>query len=149
MDGQGAIGVPGEDGPLGTVGMELQSSSLRLDVESPPLRRFLGLQPQHLGYLSLAFDAALFMAAGVGTSVWLRLGHLRHGFYAGSNPMLPPPAFEADMFNLAQLLSGALLLLIFLGACRTARLHEPLNLLRETGWRAATRATLCYALPPL
>jgi putative colanic acid biosynthesis UDP-glucose lipid carrier transferase len=127
--------------------MELQSSSLRLDAESP-LRRLLGLQPQHLGYLSLMFDACLFVAAGIGTSVWLRLGHVRHGFDPAS--VLPPtPTFEADMFNLAQLLSGALLLLVFLGACRTARLHEPLNLLRETGWRSATRATLCYALPPL
>ena len=32
--------------------------------------------------------------------------------------------------------------------CRYARLHEPLILLREMGWKAALRAIACYALPP-
>src|SRR5581483_4432636 len=148
MDGQGSIGVPREDGPSGTVDMELHGTTLRMDVEArPSLRRFLGLQPQHLGYLSLVFDASLFLAAGVGAAVWLRLGHLKH--VLGPEVTAPVRIFEGDMFDLAQVLSGTLLLLIFLGCCRYARLHEPLILLREGGWKAALRATACYALPPL
>jgi Undecaprenyl-phosphate glucose phosphotransferase len=130
------------------VDVELQGTTLRMDLEAPPsLRRFLGMQPQHLGYLSLMFDAALFLAAGLGSAVWLRLGHLKHVLGPEATPQIR--VFEGDMFDLAQVLSGTLLLLIFLGCCRYARLHEPLVLLREMGWKATMRAIACYALPPL
>jgi Undecaprenyl-phosphate glucose phosphotransferase len=127
--------------------MELQSTTLPMDVEArPSLRRFLGLQPQHLGYLSLALDAGLFLAAGAGTAVWLRFGHLRR--ILGPEAMPQVRVFEGNMFDLAQILSGTLLLLVFLGCCRYARLHQPLILLREIGWKASLRAVTCYALPP-
>jgi putative colanic acid biosynthesis UDP-glucose lipid carrier transferase len=115
-----------------------------MDIESAPsLRRFLGLQPQHLGYLSLALDAGLFLAAEIGTAVWLRLAR-------GGEELAPQVlAFDGDMFDLAQVLSGTLLLMIFLGCCRYARLHEPLTLLRDLGWKAVLRAVVCYALPPM
>jgi Undecaprenyl-phosphate glucose phosphotransferase len=128
--------------------MELHGTTLRMDIEArPSLRRLLGLQPQHLGYLSLLFDAGLFVAGGVGAAVWLRLGHLQHALGPEATPQIR--LFEGDMFDLAQILCGTLLLLIFLGCCRYARLHEPLILLRETGWKAALRAISCYAFPPL
>ena len=124
--------------------MEVQTTTLKMDVESAPsLRRFLGLQPQHLGYLSVLFDALLFLTAEIGTAVWLRLRH----FGAELAPQVR--AFDGDMFDLGQVLSGTLLLIIFLGCCRYARLHEPLTLLRELGWKASLRAVVCYAFPPM
>src|SRR4051812_38154277 len=96
MDSRGSMRVPEERPDSGTVEMELQGTSIRIDVKTPPLRRFLGLQPQHLGYLSLLFDATFFVSAGVGAAAWLRLGHLKHTL--GAEAALEIRVFEGNMF---------------------------------------------------
>jgi Undecaprenyl-phosphate glucose phosphotransferase len=111
--------------------MELDSLALRAD-SAPATKRHpgTGLQPQHLAMISTGIDFVLFLGAAALSASWT------------------VPAFHG-LYSLAQVLATALLLVIFLTACRVTKVHRPGVLMLDSAIAHLAKATTAFGLPPL
>jgi Undecaprenyl-phosphate glucose phosphotransferase len=96
------------------------------DVEE----RWAGLRPQHLASIAIVVDSILFLAAGL---------------IAAARVAAAPSSF----FVLAEVLTTALLALLFVIFCRIARLHDPLLLWRDRFTEQLVRAMVCFGAPAI
>lgn len=91
--------------------------------------RVRGFSPQNVRLLGVAIDFSLFVLATVAVAVWM-----------GDDP--------TDLYRVAQIFIGALLMALFAGACMLARLHEPRVLARNSVATHFFKAAACFAAPP-
>jgi Undecaprenyl-phosphate glucose phosphotransferase len=115
--------------------MDMRSPSRKLELlglASPVAKRAPAgrLQPQQLSYISLALDLALFI--GAGAAAWV----------VASVP-------GADIYRLMAIGMGGMACIIFLGLCRTLKVHDPLLLLHTTALARMPRMIVCTGLPLL
>jgi Undecaprenyl-phosphate glucose phosphotransferase len=91
--------------------------------------RVRGFSPQNVRLLGMAIDFSLFVLAIVAVALWM-----------GEDP--------TDLYRVAQIFIGALLMALFSGACLMARLHEPRVLARNSVATHFLKAAGCFAAPP-
>lgn len=116
---------------MGAVAMELDTAAFQTDAFAAARTGRRGaFQPQHLKYICTAIDFALFGAAIATATAWV-----------GAAPH--------DLYRLAQVFVGALLLTVFSGCCRIFQAHDPLTLIRSSGSVHLMRAVTCFGAPPL
>jgi Undecaprenyl-phosphate glucose phosphotransferase len=96
---------------------------------TPTAGRVRGFSPQNVRLLGVAIDFSLFVLAIVAVAVWM-----------GNDP--------TDLYRVAQIFIGALLMALFSGACLLARLHEPRVLARNSVATHFLKAAACFAVPP-
>src|SRR3954471_10410550 len=92
--------------------------------------RIRGFSPQNVRLIGAGIDFSLFVAAIVAVAVW----------------MGPEPT---ELYSVAQIFIGALLMALFAGACLLAHLHEPRFLARSSAAAQFLKALLCFGTPPL
>jgi Undecaprenyl-phosphate glucose phosphotransferase len=88
------------------------------------------LQPQQVGYLSLVVDLILFWSAGI--VAWFST-----------------EAPASDLFRLSAISTIGLCCVVFIGLCRTLRIHDPLVLLHGKAASHIARALVCAGTPVL
>jgi putative colanic acid biosynthesis UDP-glucose lipid carrier transferase len=88
------------------------------------------IQPQQLGYLSLAIDVVLYVGSGVAAWLWRD----------------PEPS---DMFKVMALTTLALTFVIFTACNRAFKTHDPLVLLHAGALPSMAKVVVCAALPVL
>jgi Undecaprenyl-phosphate glucose phosphotransferase len=115
--------------------MDMRSPSRKLELlglASPVAQRGRSgrLQPQQLGYVSLAIDLGVFI--GAGALAW---------FIAA----VPP----ADIYRLMAIGITGMACIIFLGFGRALKVHDPLLLLQTTALSRMPRMVVCSGLPLL
>jgi len=111
--------------------MELDSTTVETaGVTLADGRRRGGIQPQHLGYLGVTVDLLLF-AAAIMLAAW-SMG----------------PA-SSDLYRLARIFAGTLLLVLFPALCLLGRIHDPRTLARVSISGYFLRTIACFSLPPL
>jgi putative colanic acid biosynthesis UDP-glucose lipid carrier transferase len=91
--------------------------------------RIRGFSPQNVRLLGAGIDFSMFVASIVAVAIW----------------MGPEPT---ELYRLAQIFIGALLMAIFTVACLLTRLHEPRVLARISVAAHFVKATVCFGTPP-
>ncbi len=111
--------------------MELDAATFQ--ATRPARRAGVGMQPQHLSYLSAAIDFLLFVSAGLLAERWA------DHYQAVDN--------ASGAFAPAQAMTGAFILVTFAICSRFSKLHDPLTLRAADGGLGVVKATLCFAIP--
>jgi Undecaprenyl-phosphate glucose phosphotransferase len=91
--------------------------------------RVRGFSPQNVRFLGVGIDFSLFVIAIVAVALW----------------MGPEPT---DLYRVAQIFIGALLMAMFAVACLWTRLHEPRVLERMPIAAHFLKAVICFGAPP-
>jgi len=111
--------------------MELNNSTVHAaapfgSTTAGPVR---GFSPQSVRFLGVGVDFSLFVAAIVAVAIW----------------MGPEPT---ELYRVAQIFIGALLMAIFATICLVTRLHEPRVLARMSAAAHFLKAAVCFGAPP-
>jgi Undecaprenyl-phosphate glucose phosphotransferase len=91
--------------------------------------RVRGFSPQNVRLLGVGIDFSLFVIAIVAVGIW----------------MGPEPT---ELYRVAQIFIGALLMAMFAAACLLMRLHEPRVLVRISVAAHFVKAVVCFGAPP-
>jgi Undecaprenyl-phosphate glucose phosphotransferase len=91
--------------------------------------RVRGFSPQNVRLLGVGIDYSLFMIAIVAVALWI--GPER-----------------SDLYRVAEIFIGALLMVMFGTACLLARLHEPRVLAHTPALTHFLKAVACFGAPP-
>lgn len=91
--------------------------------------RVRGFSPQNVRLLGVGIDFSLFVIAVVAVAIW----------------MGPEPT---ELYRVAQIFIGALLMAMFAVACFLMRLHEPRVLARMSVAAHFLKAVVCFGAPP-
>jgi Undecaprenyl-phosphate glucose phosphotransferase len=91
--------------------------------------RVRGFSPQNVRLLGVALDYSMFVIAIVAVALWM-----------GQEP--------SELYRLAQILIGALLMALFTAGCLLARLHDPRALARLPAAAHFLKAVACFGAPP-
>jgi Undecaprenyl-phosphate glucose phosphotransferase len=91
--------------------------------------RVRGFSPQNVRLLGVGIDFSLFVIAVAAVALWM-----------GPGP--------TELYRVAQISIGALLLAVFAIACLLARLHEPRVLARIPIGTHFLKAVTCFGMPP-
>jgi Undecaprenyl-phosphate glucose phosphotransferase len=91
--------------------------------------RVRGFSPQNVRLLGVGIDFSLFVIAIVAVALWMGPEH-------------------SELYRVAQIFIGALLMAMFAAGCLLTRLHEPRVLARLSASAHFLKAVVCFGAPP-